>query len=104
MVVGEIKPEKLFENDTILAFYDIAPKAPVHFLVIPKQHIPTIMDISDNQTIANMFSVIKQLTRELHIDKSGFRVVMNCNENGGQTVHHLHAHVLGGRVLNWPPG
>lgn len=90
----------------MLAFRDVSPAAPVHFLVIPRRHIPTLRDFSpdDFELIARIHTVISQLASEQGIADSGFRVVVNTGEVAGQTVGHLHYHVLGGRELGWPPG
>ncbi len=101
IVAGEIPSKKLYEDERVYAFYDIAPAAPVHFLVIPKAHeLTCAADISaeNSDIVAHIFTVIARLTRELGIEK-GFRVVTNCGEQAGQTVHHLHFHVLSGGQL-----
>ena len=101
---GEIPSNKLYEDDELLAFYDIAPQAPVHFLVIPKQHIESCgkIDGDNSAVVAKAFELIAKLTKENGIDS--FRVVSNCGEEAGQSVPHLHFHVLAGRSLAWPPG
>ena len=105
IAAGEIPSKKLFEDDTLLAFYDIDPQAPVHFLVIPKAHIASPADITpeNSAVVAHIFAVIARLARELGLEK-GYRVVTNCGADGGQSVPHLHFHVLAGRSLAWPPG
>lgn len=105
IIAGEIPSNKLYEDEKVYAFYDIAPEAPVHFLVIPKEHIKCASDINDSNSdiIAHIFTVISKLAKELSLD-GGYRIVNNCGQNGGQTVEHLHFHVLGGRLLAWPPG
>lgn len=105
IVSGDIPSDKLYEDDTCLAFYDIDPKAPVHLLVIPKAHIESAAAITaDNSAVvAHIFEVIARLAREQGLD-SGFRVVSNVGADGGQTVPHLHFHVLAKRNLAWPPG
>lgn len=102
----EIPADILYEDDEILAFNDVSPQAPVHFLVIPKIQIKTINDIQPNQAelIGKMTLVAQQLVKQQGIADDGYRLVMNCNDNGGQTVFHIHMHVLGGRALGWPPG
>ena len=102
----EIHADILFENDKILAFRDISPQAPVHFLVIPKKEIRTINDINeeDKSLIGELFIVAKEIAKKEGIDENGYRTIFNCNEHGGQTVYHIHLHVLGGRQLEWPPG
>ena len=102
----EIHADILFENDKILAFRDIIPQAPVHFLVIPKKEIRTINDINeeDKSLIGELFMVAKEIAKKEGISEKGYRTIFNCNEHGGQTVYHIHLHVLGGRQLEWPPG
>jgi histidine triad (HIT) family protein len=101
----EIPAKIVFEDETCLAFHDVAPQAPTHVLVIPKDPIPSVAAIqdSDRDTIAHLWQVIRDLARELHLDK-GYRVVVNCGPDGGQSVDHLHFHLLGGRQMTWPPG
>ncbi len=98
---GEIPCNKVYENDRILAFDDITPMAPVHVIIIPKQHIPTLMDVSHENMdiIGDIFSAVEEVARIKKIDKRGFRTVINCNEEGGQVIFHLHLHVLGGEKL-----
>lgn len=100
IIAGEIPSKKLYEDDLCLAFYDIQPLAPQHFLVVPKEHIPAANAINkDNAAlIGHIFTVIAELTKQLGFD-DGFRVVTNCGEDAGQTVKHLHFHVLGGKQL-----
>ena len=103
---GEIPSKKVYEDDKVYAFYDINPEAPTHFLVIPKEHIESANDLNDNNIdiVSHIFKVINKLVVELKIANTGYRIVNNCGEDGGQTVKHLHFHVIGGRSLNWPPG
>ena len=105
IVNGDIPARKLYEDDRVVAFHDIAPQAPVHFLVIPKKHIATLndMDEDDRALLGHVVYTAQRLAREQGCEE-GFRVVMNCNEQGGQTVYHIHMHVLGQRQLHWPPG
>ncbi|MBQ3048462.1 MAG: histidine triad nucleotide-binding protein [Oscillospiraceae bacterium] len=105
IAAGEIPSNKVYEDDKVLAFYDLEPQAPVHFLVIPKEHISgaNMITAENSDIVAHIFEVIAKATAELGLD-GGFRVVTNCGEDGGQTVGHLHFHVLGGRSLAWPPG
>lgn len=105
IAAGEIPSKKLFEDDELLAFYDVSPQAPIHFLVIPKAHIASANDITaqNSAVIARVYEVIATLAKELKL-AGGYRVVTNCGEHGGQTVNHLHFHVLAGRSLAWPPG
>ena len=106
IVNNDIPCEKLIENDSIIAFKDINPQAPTHILIIPKKHITTINDLKpdDSTLIGEMFLIAKQLAKIENINNSGFRMVFNCNKDGGQTVFHIHLHLLGGRKLSWPPG
>lgn len=102
----EIDTQVVFENDHILAFEDQNPQAPIHLLVIPKKHIPNIqeMEIEDQQQLLpEIFQAIQKIAEEKDLDK-GYRVVNNCKSHGGQTVNHLHFHLLGGRSMQWPPG
>ncbi len=100
---GEIPSNKVYEDERVLAFRDIDPQAPVHVLVIPKQHSANIIE-TDDETIACLFGAVRTIVRELGIDETGFRVVINTGEDGQQTVKHLHLHILGGRSMQWPPG
>ncbi|MCD6055611.1 MAG: HIT-like protein [Gammaproteobacteria bacterium] len=95
-----------YEDDFIVAFDDIAPRAPQHKLIIPREHIATLNDLKPDQAIliGKIYLVAKQLAAELKIAEAGYRVVMNCNEGAGQSVFHIHAHLLGGREMKWPPG
>ena len=97
----EIPANIVYEDDDVIAFKDIAPVAPVHVLVVPKKEIPTINDITDEDAllIGKVYKVIGKLAKELGIDKDGYRVVSNCNEHGGQTVFHIHFHLIGGEKL-----
>ncbi len=101
IVAGEVPAKKIYEDDKILAFCDIAPQAPVHVLIIPKEHIPSLdgIDAQNASVVARIFGVIPQLAAKLDL-KDGYRVVSNCGENAGQTVPHLHFHLLGGKPLN----
>ena len=105
MVVGDIPVKKVYEDETVLAFHDIDPQAPVHFLVIPKQHMASPSDITaENSAVgAHIFEVIAKIAQEMQLE-NGYRVVSNCGKDGGQSVHHLHFHVLAKRSLKWPPG
>lgn len=101
---GEIPSNKLYEDEQVLAFYDIDPQAPVHFLVIPKEHIDSAAAITPENAgaAARCFEVIAKVTKQLGV--SDFRVVSNCGDQAGQSVKHLHFHVLAGRDMTWPPG
>ena len=104
MVSGEIKPDAVFEDDNILAFRDINPQAPVHILVIPKRHIATLNDLDDTELSGQLLKTAVNLAKQEGLSEEGYRVVFNCNQNGGQAVYHLHLHLLGGRQMTWPPG
>ncbi len=106
MARGEIAPKKVYEDDRALAFHDIDPQAPVHVLLIPKDHIATANDIdtAHSGAVAHLLSVIPGIARSLGVADSGYRLVINCNHDGQQAVFHLHVHLLGGRAMRWPPG
>ncbi|PLS68954.1 MAG: histidine triad nucleotide-binding protein [Cyanobacteria bacterium M5B4] len=101
----EIPATIVYEDDLALAFRDIHPQAPVHILVIPKQVIPTIAEATeqDQQLLGHLLLVAKQVAKQENLDQ-GYRLVINCGNDGGQTVYHLHIHILGGRSMQWPPG
>ncbi|MEP0355906.1 histidine triad nucleotide-binding protein [Paraglaciecola sp.] len=105
IVNKEIPAEILYEDDLALAFSDINPQAPIHFLVIPKKPIPTINDIEleDKSLVGHLYWVAALIAKQKGVAESGYRAVMNCNEQGGQTVYHIHLHVLAGKSLGWPP-
>ena len=105
LVAGEIPSEKVFENKDILAFPDINPQAPVHILIIPKEHVPTVADFSEGQTglAGQMVQAANQIAKKKGLE-SGFRLVFNCQKDAGQEVFHVHLHLLGGRKFTWPPG
>ena len=96
----------VYEDENILAFEDVNPQAPVHILVIPKKHIATALDLSteDNGLIGQMYQAANGIAKDRKIADNGFRLVMNCNRDAGQTVFHIHLHLLGGRPMTWPPG
>ncbi|RAP76715.1 histidine triad nucleotide-binding protein [Paenibacillus montanisoli] len=101
IIEGTIPSKKVFENERILAFHDIQPQAPVHTLIIPKKHIPTMNDVTgeDDAVMAEIFAVARQIAKEQGVAESGYRLVNNCNSDGGQVVYHLHFHLLGGEKL-----
>lgn len=103
---GEIPADLVYESETAVAFRDINPQAPTHVLVIPREHISTINDIeADHQAIVgSLFSAAREIAAQEGIEEGGYRAVMNCNEGAGQSVFHIHLHVLGGRQFSWPPG
>jgi histidine triad (HIT) family protein len=104
MVSGDIKPDIVFDNDRILAFNDIAPQAPIHILIIPKKHFSTLNDIDDAALLGELMQTAAQLAKKLGVADTGYRTVINCNEQGGQAVYHLHIHLLAGRQMTWPAG
>ncbi len=101
IIDGKIPSTKVYEDETVYAFKDIHPMAPVHILIIPKQHIASINDVNEENSavISHIYEVAAKLAKELGIAEDGYRVVSNCGENGGQTVFHLHFHLLGGKKL-----
>ncbi|MDR2135571.1 MAG: histidine triad nucleotide-binding protein [Treponema sp.] len=103
---GGIPSNKIYEDEELLAFYDLKPQAPLHFLVIPKKHIPSVMDLdsADVPLLGRLLNKAQELAAALGCAETGARFVINCKADGGQTVDHLHCHVLGGRALGWPPG
>lgn len=106
IVSGEIPSKKVFEDDDIVAFEDINPQAPVHVLVIPRKHVATLNDLAPEHDalVGRLHRIAAQLAKERSIASDGYRVVLNCNAGAGQTVFHLHLHLLGGRPMTWPPG
>ncbi|NLY78074.1 MAG: histidine triad nucleotide-binding protein [Tissierellia bacterium] len=102
----EIPSDIVYEDDKIIAFKDVSPQSPVHILVIPKKHIGSLNDLDEEDTslIGDIFKIIKKLAKDMGVDEEGYRVVNNCGELGGQTVHHIHFHLMGGRKFSWPPG
>ncbi len=106
MVAGDITPDTVFEDDDVLAFRDINPQAPTHVLVVPKRHISTINDLSpdDAALVGKLYLAAQQVAAQDGIAEEGYRTVMNCNVGAGQSVFHIHLHVLGGRPMHWPPG
>lgn len=104
MVAGEIKPDIVYEDETVLAFRDINPQAPIHLLVIPKTHIKSLNELDNTQLAGKLLRTAAQLARQEGLAEDGYRTVINSNVNGGQEVFHLHLHVLGGRKMVWPPG
>ena len=106
IVNGDIPSETIYQDDDVLVFRDLGPQAPVHVLAIPKKHISTINDIqpADAELIGKLYLAAQNVAKAEGMDDSGYRCVMNCNDDGGQTVHHIHLHILGKRKLTWPPG
>ncbi len=106
MVSGEIEPDKVFESEELLAFRDINPQAPTHILVVPKKHIATTNDLTqaDQNLVGQMVLAAQEIAAKEGVAESGYRLVLNCNQHGGQSVDHIHIHLLGGRQMMWPPG
>jgi len=106
IVEGQIPAKIVHQDDLCVAFEDINPVAPTHLLVVPRRHIATALDLvpSDAAMVGHLHQVAARLARERRIAESGFRTVMNCNAGAGQSVFHIHLHVLGGRPMQWPPG
>lgn len=102
----KIPSDILYEDEHVLAFRDIAPQAPVHVLVIPKRHIATINDVSDddNELMGRLINTARRLAAELGLSEDGYRLLFNVNQHGGQAVYHIHLHLVGGRQMAWPPG
>ena len=103
---GDIPADIIYESDSAIAFRDVNPQAPTHILVIPRKHVATINDLEedDQQMVGSLYLAAKEVARAEGISEEGYRAVMNCNEGAGQSVFHIHLHVLGGRALGWPPG
>lgn len=106
IVDGDIAADVVFESDNAIAFRDVNPQAPTHVLVIPRQHIATINDLEpgNESLVGELYMAARQIAADEGIAEAGYRTVMNCNEGAGQSVFHIHLHVLGGRALSWPPG
>ena len=106
ILAGEIPSQKVYEDDYVYAFKDIDPVAPVHVLIIPKEHISSVNEITgeNSSVISKVFEAAPKIAAQFGMDKDGYRIVTNCGEKAGQTVHHIHFHLLAGRGLTWPPG
>ncbi|HHZ88206.1 MAG TPA: histidine triad nucleotide-binding protein [Chromatiaceae bacterium] len=106
MCNGEIEPDVVYQDDDVLAFRDVNPQAPTHVLIIPKTHISTINDLTPEHEalIGKLYLAAKQVASDEGLAERGYRVVMNCNAEAGQSVFHIHLHMLGGRAMQWPPG
>jgi histidine triad (HIT) family protein len=103
---GDIPAAKVYEDEKVIAFNDISPVAPIHILIIPKVHISSAMDLDKSNTdlVGHIFFAAQKIAEEMNIAQSGFRIVNNCGKDGGQTVDHIHFHLIGGRGMKWPPG
>jgi histidine triad (HIT) family protein len=105
IVEGTVPSEKVYENDKVLAFRDINPAAPVHVLIIPKKHIPSLLEAEEEpELMGEIIAAASKVAKELGLAEKGFRLVNNCGDHGLQTVYHIHFHLVGGRQLSWPPG
>jgi len=106
IIAGTLPARLIYEDETIVAVDDLYPKAPQHKLIIPRKHLATLNDVTeeDKQLLGHMMYVAQKLAQKFGIADSGYRVLMNCNNDGGQEVFHLHLHLMGGRLLRWPPG
>ncbi|KYH28576.1 MULTISPECIES: histidine triad nucleotide-binding protein [Clostridium] len=105
IIKGEIPCKKVYEDDKVLGFEDINPKAPVHVLLIPKKHIKSLNDLceEDSDIISHMMLMVKKVAEKVNIRDNGYRLVVNCGKDGGQEVPHIHFHILGGKPLSWQP-
>lgn len=103
---GEIKGDIVFQNESVVAFRDLSPQAPVHILVIPRKHIATLNELApaDDSLVSKIVRTATELADKEGLAEKGYRLVLNCNEQGGQSVFHIHLHLLGGRHMGWPPG
>ena len=106
IIENKIPSKKVYEDEEVFAFEDISPQSPVHILIIPKKHIATSLDLKneDNELIGRLYQVANKIAKDRGVADKGFRLVMNCNSDAGQTVFHLHLHLLAGRPMHWPPG
>jgi histidine triad (HIT) family protein len=106
IVAGDIPATKVFEDDRLIAFADISPQAPVHVLIVPREHIATLNDLdpAHDALVGAMTRRAAAIAKARGVDASGYRTVFNCNADAGQAVFHIHLHLLGGRTLGWPPG
>ena len=104
IVKGDVKAEVVYRTPTLLAIKDINPQAPVHVLVIPTQHVESLNEVDDAELLGDLLMAAREVARQQRIDVRGYRVVLNTKAESGQTVPHIHVHVLGGRAMHWPPG
>jgi len=105
IVEGSVPSDKVYEDDSVLAFRDINPAAPVHVLIIPKKHVPSLLDAEEEpELMGKVIAAASKVAKELGLAENGFRLVNNCGKHGLQTVYHIHFHLIGGRQLSWPPG
>jgi histidine triad (HIT) family protein len=106
ITTGKVPAKIVYEDELVMVFEDVNPQAPIHLLLIPRKHLPNLMSLSevDEKLSSHFFTVIKKMVQQYGIEDKGFRVVVNTGEDGGQTVQHLHFHLLGARAMKWPPG
>jgi histidine triad (HIT) family protein len=106
IINGEVPSRKVYEDDAIVAFHDSNPQAPVHVLVVPRKHVATLNDLEpeDSALVGDMMRRAAAIAKDLGVDARGYRTVFNCNREAGQSVYHIHLHLLGGRAMHWPPG
>ena len=106
IAAGKMDTDFIYQDEQVVVFEDINPKAPVHLLIVPKTHISDLnsLETEDSELIGHVYQIAKQMAAEYDIAESGYRLVSNCGDDGGQTVYHIHFHLLGGRKLQWPPG
>ncbi|MCM8758540.1 MAG: histidine triad nucleotide-binding protein [Candidatus Omnitrophica bacterium] len=106
IIEGQEPAKKLYEDKEVVAFFDINPQAPIHILVIPRRHIKNLLDVNEKDApiLSKLIMVATMLAKKHDIAETGYRIVVNTNRNAGQSVDHLHIHILGGRILGWPPG
>ncbi len=105
MVAGELPVTPIYEDDLSLSFFDISPQAPFHALIIPKIHYESVVSMADNPSLSgHLVSVCTKIAKQHHLTDSGFRIITNIGQDGGQSVYHVHFHLLGGRSMSWPPG
>jgi histidine triad (HIT) family protein len=105
-VSRDIDAEIVHEDDLVVAFRDVNPQAPLHVLIVPRRHVATVNDLREDhgEALSRLFLAAAKIARDQGVDEGGYRLVVNCNEGAGQSVFHLHMHVLGGRAMQWPPG
>jgi histidine triad (HIT) family protein len=106
VIAGEIPSKRVYEDESVVAFHDINPQAPVHVLIVPRQHVATLNDLApeDSALVGDMVRCAAAIAKDLGVAARGYRTVFNCNREAGQSVFHIHLHLLGGRPMHWPPG
>lgn len=106
IIEKKIPSKILYEDEHVFAFEDVNPQAPIHILILPKKHVSTVLEISreDNELIGHLFQIVNKIAKDKGVAERGFRLVINCNPESGQTIYHTHLHLLAGRPMRWPPG